>query len=598
MFYNAAPIPSIVDIENRLAFSDVDLLPPLRVGVLRNVTVEPLEPYLQYLACEMGFRAEVTFGGFDNFFQEALGVVPGILEQKLDVVLIFTPLCALSSMLDLGFAALSNEQVREECQRLIALFGAVVKGVRAQTDGMILWHGVEAPVYPALGIQDTQLQNGQAGLVALLNEGLREALVATGNAFLVNTQTCVERVGARQFYDTRYWHLARAPYARKGLAEIAFEDFKFIRSLKGKTRKCLVLDCDNTLWGGIVGEDGLEGIRVGRDHPGSAFLEFQLEVLSHYHRGVIVALCSKNNEDDVWEVFDKQPDMVLKREHIAAWRINWEDKVGNLRALAAQLNIGTESMVFVDDSDFEINLVRQQMPEVQVLQLPKERPGEYRWLLAACGAFDLPYLTEEDRKRGVRYQVENTRKQIRAEATDLEAYCRSLGMVLEIGMADAFSIPRIAQQTQKTNQFNLTTKRYSEADIARFRDSADCDVFWLKITDKFGDLGIVGSCVVIYRGQDAVIDTLLLSCRALGRGVEARFVSEVMRMAQARGARRILGQYIPTAKNGQVSGFYRLLGFREDSSLGEAGEWSAFELEHAPRREPGVFASVKGPLDA
>ena len=598
MFYTEAPLPTLLDIVERLARPDVAAFPLLRLAVSRNVTIESIEPYLQYLACDMGFRAEVVLGGFDNFVQESLGSAPDIFRGALDAVLVFTPLPALSPLLDTGFAGLSPVQADDECKRIVALFGAVVNGIRAQTDAMILWHGMEVPVYAALGIQDAQLQGGQAALVARLNEGLRAALAAVGNAFMVNTQACLARVGARQFYDTRYWHLARAPYSRKGLAEIAFEDFKFIRSLKGRTRKCLVLDCDNTLWGGIVGEDGVAGIKLGQNHPGSAFVEFQQEVLSHYHRGVILALCSKNNEEDVWEVFDKHPDMVLKREHIAAWRINWADKPSNLRALASQLNIGCDSLFFVDDSDFECNLVRQQMPEVQVLQLPKERPGEYRWLLAACGAFDLPYLTEEDRQRGALYQAENIRSLARTETTDLDAYCRSLGMALEIGYADAFTIPRIAQQTQKTNQFNLTTRRYTEADIARFSESAEHDVLWLKVTDKFGDMGIVGSCVVSYQGDAAVVGTLLMSCRALGRGVEARFVSEVMHLARQRGAQHMLGQYIATAKNAQVAGFFVSLGFKATASDGEVGEWFTFDLESLPPIDAGVFSSVKVPPSA
>jgi FkbH-like protein len=318
-------------------------------------------------------------------------------------------------------------------------------------------------------------------------------------------------------------------------------------------------------------------------------------VLSHYHRGVILALCSKNNEQDVWEVFDTHPDMLLKREHFAAWRINWDDKAANLRALAAELNIGTDSLVFADDSDFESNLIREQMPEVAVLQLPVDRPGEYRWLLAGCGAFDLPYLTEEDRKRGEMYQAQNVRAKEKAGSTDIEAYCRSLAMVLEIGRADSFSTPRIAQQTQKTNQFNLTTRRYTEADIEGFASSGTYDVLWLRLADKFGDMGIIGTCIVSYPGQDASIDTLLLSCRALGRGVEARFLHEVMALAARRGARRMVGQYIPTAKNVQVADFYVAHGFQPLD--GDQGKFT-FDLDRLPQAGPGAFVSVATPPGA
>lgn len=597
MFYTESPVPSLSNIEERLARPEVAAFPVLRLAVLRNVMMEFIEPYLKYLACEMGFRSEVMFGGLDNFVQEALGGAPALFQDKIDAVLIFTPLPALSPLLDTGFSGLSQGQIEEELGRIIQLFSTVVGGVRAQTDAMILWHGMEAPIYPALGIQDAQQHSGQVSIVKSLNEGLRKVLSATGNAYLVNMEACLARLGAQQFYDTRYWYLARLPYSRKGLAEIACEDFKFLRSLKGRTRKCLVVDCDNTLWGGIVGEDGIEGIKLGHTHPGSSFVEFQLEILSHYHRGVIVAICSKNNPDDVWEVFDKHPDMVLKREHIAAWQINWQDKVTNLRALASELNIGTDSMVFVDDSDFEANLVREQMPEVQVLQLPKERPGEYRWVLAASGAFDLPRLTDEDRKRGELYQAENLRRQERVGSADLEKYCRSLSIKLEIGLVDALTIPRVAQQTQKTNQFNLTTRRYTDAEISRFGSSPDHDILWLRVSDKFGDLGIVGSCILTYRGEDAVIDTLLISCRVLGRGIEGRFLAEVMWFARRRGAKRMLGQYIPTNKNQQVAGFFLSQGFSAASPQSEEGSWFVSSLDNLPVLDLGVFAFVSVPRD-
>lgn len=595
MLYTETQLPTLAQIEDRLSASAGSDLPPLRIAVLRNITVEPIQGYLEFMASELRFRAEVAFGGFDTFAQEALGGAPVLLHRELDAVLVFTPLPALSTLLDTGFSGLSPEKVEEEVARLLALFEASIRGIREQTNAMILWHGLEAPLYPALGIQDAQLPWGQAAVVARLNEGLRQALSCVSSAYLVSTQACLARLGARQFYDARYWQIARSPYSRQGLAEIAREDFKYLRALKGRTRKCLVLDCDNTLWGGIVGEDGLEGIKLGSAHPGSAFMEFQREVLSLHRRGVILAVCSKNNLADVMDVFDRHPDMVLKREHMAAWRVNWQDKAGNLREIAAELNIGIDSLVFADDSDFEVNLVRELVPEVQVLHLPLARPADYRWLLAACGAFDLPHLTDEDRKRGELYRAESARNLERAATTDLESYCRSLEMRLQIGRADEMNIPRIAQQTQKTNQFNLTTRRYSDADIRRFANGGGHDVLWLRVADKFGDMGIVGTCVVRYEGADAVVDTLLMSCRALGRGVEDRFLAETIRLARARGAQRMLGQYVPTPKNGQVADFYGRQGFSPAPAADGEGRWFVLDLASAPTPGPGVFAEVLAP---
>ena len=311
-------IPSIIDIEEHLAAREGSILPVLELTVLRNVVIEPIEPYLRYFADGMGFAAKVHLGQFDNLLQEAIDGAPELLHKDIDVVFVFAPLSALSPLLDRQMASLSSVQIEEEIMRLKTLFNAIVDGIRKQTGAMILWHGIETPVFPTLGIQDAQLPFGQAATTRLLNDALREKLGSIANGYLVSMDACLSRLGARRFYDPRYWLIAKSPYARDGLAEIAHEDFKFIKALKGKTKKCLVLDCDNTIWGGVVGEDGLDGIKLGQDYPGLAYIEFQKEIVSLYHRGVIVTICSKNNEADVWEVFEKHPDMVIGRKHIAA----------------------------------------------------------------------------------------------------------------------------------------------------------------------------------------------------------------------------------------------------------------------------------------
>jgi len=593
------PFPPLPEIEALLSTPQARELQQLRLAVLRNITVEAIEPYLRYLAHAQGFNAEVKFGGFDQLMQEAVGGARDLLLPDLDAVLVFAYLSQLSQAVATGFAGLSKEQLAQETERLRVYFEEVVQGIRRQTDAMILWHGLEPPLHPALGIRDAQLPDGQSATVARLNDLLRTTLTGLPNAFLVDMAGCLARVGAPEFYDDRFWHLARAPYSRLALAHIAGEDFKFLRALKGRAKKCLVLDCDNTLWGGIVGEDGLKGIQLGKDHPGSVFSEFQKEIVSLFHRGVIIALCSKNNEADVWEVFDRHPDMLLKREHIAAWRINWEDKPANLRALAAELNIGLDSMVYVDDSEFEAGLVRRELPEVHTLCLSGEQRLRSRAVLASCGLFDAPRLTEEDRHRGRMYQADAGRRRARSQSTDLESYCRTLAMRLEIGRGDEFTIPRIAQQTQKTNQFNLTTRRYSEADIARFVASPEHDVLWVRVSDTFGDLGIVGVCILRYDGEQADIDTFLLSCRALGRGVEARFLAEALQVARSRGARTVTGRYLKTGKNAQTEGFYAGHGFQEiEAARTSDGRTFLKPLDNLAPPDAGHFVEIVRPCAA
>ena len=588
---------TLAEIQDILNKAKIDHLPNLNISILRSVMVESLTPYLQYLAYDMGFAAEIRMGDYDNIVQESLGVNAGILRKETDCVFIFMRLENLSWDLARSFSALTAEQVQNEVTRIQETITNILAGIRKQTDGMILWHGLEIPLYPGLGIWDSQISAGQVGVISALNDFMQTALRSVPNAYYVDLNLCLARVGGKAFYDERYWHLGRAPYSREALCEIASEDFKFIRSLKGKSKKCLVLDCDNVLWGGIIGEDGLSGIRLGKTYPGSPYYEFQQEVMNLYNRGILIALCSKNNTEDVWEVFRNHPDMVLKEKHIAAAEINWEDKATNLRRIAANLNIGLESLVFVDDSEFEVNLVRGAIPEMTALHFPKDKTVEYRNMLASCSLFDTLTISAEDRERGVMYKAEAQRKQLQSQAVDLETYLKSLEMVVEVKFADDFALPRIAQLTQKTNQFNLTTRRYSEADIKKFMEDKDVDVLSLRVMDRFGNSGIVGACVLKYTERKAVFDTLLLSCRVLGRGVEDILVIQALKVAKQRGCEVVIGEYYPTAKNAQVRDFFPKQGFEPFSPSSKEVEGRYFFLmNQSIREEPAYFKEIHSPI--
>ena len=584
---------SYAEIQDFLNKKKNDDLPRLNITILRNTIVESITPYLEFLSYKMGFSAEIQIGDYDNIVQESLGLKDGILKKETNCVLIFMKLENFSWNLARNFSALQSEEVQNEIARIQETITNILNGIRKQTDGMILWHGFELPLCPSLGIWDSQISAGQTGLISELNNFLRTALQRVTNAYIVDLNLCLARVGGNTFYDDRYWHIGRAPYSREALCEIASEDFKFIRALKGKNKKCLVLDCDNVLWGGIIGEDGMSGIKLSKTYPGSPYYEFQQEVLSLYNRGIILALCSKNNAADVWEVFNNHPDMVLKEKHIAAAEINWQDKATNIRQIAANLNIGLDSLVFVDDSEFEVNWVREAIPEMTVLHFPKDRAVEYRNMLASCGLFDTLTISAEDRKRGAMYKAEAQRKKLQGEVPDLESYYKSLEMVIDVKFADNFTLPRVAQLTQKTNQFNLTTRRYSEADIKSYMESNDVDVISLKLIDKFGDSGIVGVCILKYIEQKAVIDTFLLSCRVLGRGVEEVFIIHALKLAKQRGFELVIGEFFPTAKNAQVKDFFPKQGFEPISSSNKEDDGRyLLNIKETIKEEPSYFKEI------
>ena len=329
-----------------------------------------------------------------------------------------------------------------------------------------------------------------------------------------------------------------------------------------KRKKCLVLDLDGTLWGGILGEDGIDGIAIGGDYPGKAFTYWQRALLELSRNGVILAVCSKNNEADVKQAWEQNPFMILKEEHFAAMRINWQDKASNLQELASELNIGLDSMVFVDDNPTERELIKQVLPMVAVPDFPS-RPHElmtfYKQLVEQY--FRIYAITDEDRSKTQQYRANAQRRAQQAQFTDMTAYLRSLGLQLTITPADAHNRARLAQMTQKTNQFNLTTHRYTEADVQQMMDK-NWTMRALAVSDRFGDNGITGTIFVTPPDAQgtAQADTLLLSCRILGKGIEIAFVHQIFNDLRAQGVKTLEATYIPTAKNGQTADFWERAG--------------------------------------
>ncbi len=335
-----------------------------------------------------------------------------------------------------------------------------------------------------------------------------------------------------------------------------------IKSIELKRKKCLVLDLDNTLWKGILGEDGIDGIKIGGDYPGKAFLYFQEALLELSKSGVILTICSKNNEEEVLNCWEKNPFNLIKKEHIASYRINWNDKATNIKEIAQELNIGLDSLVFIDDNPTERELIKQVLPMVEVPEFP-DQPyklmGFFKQILDSY--FKVYELTSEDKNKTEQYKANSQRAQAQSQFADFTDYLRSLEIKVTVESANSFNVPRIAQMTQKTNQFNLTTRRYTEADVEQMlKDGAL--IYCADISDKFGNNGITGAIILkpIANGS-YFIDSLLLSCRVLGKGIENAFVKAILNKVLESGVTEIKAEYIPTKKSAQVANFYDKLGF-------------------------------------
>lgn len=401
----------------------------------------------------------------------------------------------------------------------------------------------------------------EAEAIANYNNYLTEVSKRHSNVKVIDFASFTHRYSADDLIDWKYYFISQMainPRLSKPFQQW-FE--RQIQGIEMKRKKCLVLDLDNTLWGGILGEDGIEGIKLGGDYPGKAFLLFQKQLKELTHEGVMLAVCSKNNMSDVQEMWAKHPDCVLKEDNFTICKINWQNKADNIRHMASDLNIGLDSMVFIDDNPTERALVKQEIPEVEVPDFP-EQPFELPIFFKRIAEtyFAIYSLTKEDVFKTEQYKANALRNSSKEMFTDMNEYIHSLEIKLSIENVSEITIPRAAQMTQKTNQFNLTTKRYTDGDIKNFVNDG-AKILTLSVADKFGDNGITGLVIIKMNQRVADIDTLLLSCRILGKDIETAFISYVLSKLKEEGVKIVTARFEPTAKNAQVKEFWDKCGF-------------------------------------
>ncbi len=547
-------------------------LPPearlFRIGFLRNITLEGIEPYLRYRLLTEGVRPQFIFSGYGTLKQDLIMETSPLKRETPELLVTALMLEELDPSYGLpGWTAERSKTVLEDVFADMAL--SEISTIAINT--------FIPPFYSESGILISTNSGDSVNEVVRLNGFIRDYVIKHSPRFcLIDWEQLVRRIGEAETMDYRYWYMSRSPFKRGFLDALASELTSIVRALRGLSKKCLVLDCDNTLWGGIIGEDGLQGIQLdAHEYPGRAFYDFQKTVLSLSERGVLIALCSKNNQEDVFNVLDNHPWSLLRRTHLSAYRINWQDKATNLSELAVEMNLGLDAFVFVDDSVRELALINQVLPQLVTLQVPKSL-YQYPTLLMRDHLFDTLFTSQEDQQRVQFYQRDIKRSAEKDAHVDLESYLTSLNQIVVIRKVSSGEISRVAQLTQKTNQFNLTTHRYSDHDIERFASETNFQVYTLAAQDRFGPLGIVGVIIVQREADKASFDTFLMSCRALGRQLELAFVIEVMnRVFHDWEVTAWEAEYRPTLKNAQVAGFWQSIGF---SGIGEKEGAIRFQL--------------------
>ena len=547
----------------------------VRLAMLGSATLRHLQAAIRVGGLRRGIFIDVYENEYGQYLQELSDKDLALYEFKPNYILLSLDAYHLTAGVHAALDKADADRLLADAKaRIRALWRLARENFRCP-----IIQQTALPVHlPLLGQNEYRLPGSRANFITRLNADLR-VMADEESIDLLAVDAEAARDGIDAWHNPALWHRSKQEIAVAAGPLYGDLVARLIAAKKGYSYKCLVLDLDNTVWGGVVGDDGMEGIVIGQGTAlGEAFVQFQDYCRELSRRGVILAVCSKNDEANALEPFDAHPDMVLKRGDISCFVANWSDKANNIRAIAEKLNIGLDSLVFVDDNPFERNLIRKELPMVAVPEVDED-PANYARAIAAAGYFEGLYVTDEDRERTGQYRGNAQRDALKESATDLEAYLRELDMRLVWGDFDKLNLPRIVQLIARSNQFNLTTRRYTEEDILAIIGDPDAFGLHLRLVDRFGDNGIIAIIIGRLRDNtDLEIDTWLMSCRVLGRQVEPTTLNLIAERARAMGARRLLGKYIPTKKNGMVKEHYAKLGFTTLQSDQDSGSSNVLDL--------------------
>ncbi|HEY1502873.1 MAG TPA: HAD-IIIC family phosphatase [Stellaceae bacterium] len=566
---------------------DLSPLQPFRLGILGNGTLDLFVPLLVASAARYGFALDCIVAPYGQIAQQAFTPDSVINSSKPDAVL----LAVDHRGLPLRFVAGDESAERAAVESALAYLTDIRQAIRRQSGAIALVQTIPPPPEVLFGSFDRVVPGTKRRVIEAINRGIAESVSGTED-LLLDIATLAETIGLGLWHSPALWNMAKLGCDNRCMPIYGEHVARLLAALRGRSRKCLVLDLDNTVWGGVIGDDGLEGIKLAQgDATGEAHLAVQEMALTLRQRGIVLAVSSKNDEAVARAPFQKHPEMRLKEDHFAVFQANWQDKATNIKAIAEELCLGLDAMVLIDDNPVERDLVRQMLPQVAVPELPED-PALFARTLAAAGYFESVAFSAEDRERAEMYQSNARRVALQNQAGDLDSYLASLEMEIVFGPFDRTGRARISQLINKSNQFNLTTRRYSEADVATAETDREVFTLQVRLIDRLGDNGMI--CAIICRteadendsGRTWRIDTWLMSCRVLGRKVEQMVLREILMRAREEAVDTLVGVYRPSEKNAMVRDHYARLGF---SKLSEEADgttiWAlacSTEIEAAP----------------
>jgi len=544
---------------------DLGLEKKIKIAVMSSFTLNGLDETLRVKCSEIGVRCQSYVSGYNQYNQEFLNPQSNLYDFSPDITFLILDIRNFLGEIFHFPYKLSDKDRKllvkdktEELEKIINIFSENSKS-------KLIISNFSIPSYSPNGIMESKSKFGFHEMIDEINKSLREICKEKNSIYVYDFNNFVSKHGEKNIFDYRQFHVGDIQIIYNLIPILADDLMGYIKPLLGKNRKCIVLDLDNTLWGGVVGEDGFDGIELGHTPKGKAFVEFQKELLSLWNQGIILAINSKNNFDDAMKVIREHPNMVLQEKHFASLQINWNDKAQNIKEITNEINIGLDSIVFFDDDKLNQERIKQEFPQILTVDM-SEDPSNYVPILKEINDFNVLQRTIEDTQRGEMYAQQRERKNFEKTVSNLDDFLKKLDIKVKMKKSNNFLIPRISQLTLKTNQFNLTTKRYQEEDIKKFSENENFKIGCAQVLDKFGDNGITGVYIVEKNKDFWLIDTFLLSCRIMGRGIENAILTEIIKDAKANGIREIRANFFPTEKNKPAENFLSDFGFKQQDN--------------------------------
>jgi len=535
----------------------------IRVAFVGSFTLNGFEETIKVECNEEKINCITYNSPYNQFNQEILDENSNLYKFKPDIIFL---LIDNRTILENSFyfsSIDSKDENKKYAKEKLDELNNLIEIITKRTKSKIIISNFVIPTYTALGIYESKIEYGIKEIILDLNKKLKIISKNIDSCYVYDFNSFVTKFGEKNVLDYKKMNYGDIKINFDIIPYLIYEFLGYVKPILGLNKKCIVLDLDNTLWGNIIGEDGFEGIKIGPYPEGRSFVEFQKVLKSLSENGVILAINSKNNQKDAMRVINEHPHMILRENDFSCIKINWNDKISNMKEISNELNIGLDSIVFFDDDPVNRELLRMSIPEINTIELPRD-PSTYAQILRNLNDFNTLKITQDDAKRKMMYKQEQNRQEFESSTKNLNEYLEKLDIKIKIKMDDRISIPRISQLILKTNQFNLTTKRYQEEEIKDFVEDKKMIVGCSEVEDKFGENGITNVFIIKTKPNEWVIDTFLLSCRIMGRGIEEGIIGKILEIAKGRGIEKITATFIPTEKNKPAENFLKNYGFEKE----------------------------------